>query len=284
MKPLLLLALTASLATAQSTISPANKYAYAANAGWIDFRGNAPDGVRVSDTFLAGYAYAANFGWIHLGSGTPTNGHTYSNTSATNYGVNMAPDGKLTGYAYAANIGWINFEQAQGLPKIDLTTGTFSGYAHAANIGWIALNTPSSTLATATISRPDTDGDGLPDAWEQLYYGNLTTANATSNSDGDGANDLAEYNAGTIPTDATSSFRITGQTFSAGFANATLTYTAVDTRRYRIEYNSDLGATWTDSGLGTFAPSITPIATANVTGLPLPATKRFFRATAIALP
>ena len=284
MKPLLILALATALATAQSTIDPTNKYAYAANAGWIDFRGSAPDGVRVSDTFLAGYAYAANFGWINLGSGNPTNGHTYSNSSATSYGVNMAPDGKLTGYAYAANLGWINFEQAQGLPKIDLTTGTFSGYAYAANIGWIALNTPSSTLATATLSRLDSDGDGLPDAWEHLHYGNLTTANGTTNSDGDAASDLAEYNAGTIPTDSSSSFRITGQTFSANFATATLTFTAVTTRRYRIEYNSDLGASWTNSGLGTFAPSATPIATSLVTGLPLPATKRFFRAAAIALP
>ncbi len=68
MKTLLLLALGAS-GHAQSTISPTDRYAYAANAGWIDFRVSAPDGVRVSDTCLAGLAYGANFGFIDLGNG-----------------------------------------------------------------------------------------------------------------------------------------------------------------------------------------------------------------------
>lgn len=45
---------------------------------------------------------AANFGWIDPGDGAPANGHTYSNTSATDFGVNLAASGALTGYAYAA--------------------------------------------------------------------------------------------------------------------------------------------------------------------------------------
>ena len=50
----------ASLAAAQSTISTTDKFAYAANAGWIDFRSSAADGVVVSESFLSGKAYAAN--------------------------------------------------------------------------------------------------------------------------------------------------------------------------------------------------------------------------------
>jgi hypothetical protein len=113
---LLILAGFAGGAVASSTISTTDRHAYAANAGWIDFRPTAGDGVRVDETFLSGYAYAANFGWIHLGDGSPENGHSYSNNSSSDYGVNLAADGKLTGYAYSANIGWISFEQQWGQP------------------------------------------------------------------------------------------------------------------------------------------------------------------------
>ena len=45
----------------------------------------------------------------------------------------------------------------------------------------------------------DTDGDGLPDWWEIYYFGNLTTANATSDMDGDGTLDLDAYRQGMNP-------------------------------------------------------------------------------------
>jgi hypothetical protein len=54
------------------------------------------------------------------------------------------------------------------------------------------------------IGLADTDGDGLPDGWESIYYGNGTNASASVDSDGDGANNLAEYLAGTNPTNALS--------------------------------------------------------------------------------
>jgi len=45
----------------------------------------------------------------------------------------------------------------------------------------------------------DSDNDGLPDAWEMLYFGNLTTATGLMDSDGDGVSNAAEYYAGTNP-------------------------------------------------------------------------------------
>ena len=275
---------TALTAAAQSTISTTDKYAYAANAGWIDFRTSAADGVRVADTFLSGFAYAANFGYIHFGTTSPAvgpaNGHTYANTTATDYGVNLSPTGLLTGYAYAPNVGYIQFEQTLGQPKLNLLTGVFTGHAYSANAGWIALATPLSILATTTLSRPDTDGDGIPDDWEYLYFGNLTTATATSDKDGDGASDLAEYNAGTVPTDLASRLRITAHTYNPTYTTATLTWTTVPTRRYRLEYDPDLLGNWTNSLLGTFDPDL---ATTTVRVLtPLSSTpRRYFRAVAI---
>ncbi len=278
---LLLLLIFPTAAAAQSTtISTTDHLAYAANAGWIDCRPSAAEGVRVADTCLAGFAYAANFGWISLGTGLPANGHTYGNTSALDYGVNLSPTGQLIGSAYAANVGWITFEQAQGRPRLDLLTGKFTGHAYSANLGWISLDTASSDLTTVSISRPDTDGDGIPDLWENLHWGNLTTATATTDSDGDGTRDSGEYLAGTLPLDATSQLRITQHTYASGFTQADLTWTITPSRLYRLEYDDDLLGPWTDSALGTIAPAAAATATRSLTGLPATA-RRFFRAAAL---
>ena len=269
------------VAAGQSTISPTDRYAHAANAGWLDFRADTASGVRVTDTTLSGYAYAANFGWVHLGSGTPANGHTYSNATASDYGINLSPSGLLTGSAYAANVGWITFEQIHGQPRLDLRTGIFSGNAYSANLGWISLNTSFTQLATTTLARPDTDGDGMADSWEMLNFGNLTAASATSDRDGDGASDLAEYTAGTLPTDPISSLRITAHSYPSP-SQANLTWTSVLTRNYRLEYDEDLVGPWTNSALGTLPPTGT-LTSGNLSALAA-APRRFFRAVALSLP
>jgi len=243
------------LAEANSTISSTDRFAYAANAGWIDFRPDADNGVRVDEAFLSGYAYAANFGWIHFGDGSPENGHSYSNNSSTDYGVNLAADGKLSGYAYCASIGWIAFEQQWGQPVMNYSTGRFSGHAYAANAGWIALDTPSSDLAAASIATPaDTDGDGISDVWEKSKFGNLTSAGAATDADRDGATDRGEYLAGTEPADSTSRLRIVSHSFDTANRTAFLTFTTAPNRRYLIEQDNDLREPWTDSGLGLIAP------------------------------
>lgn len=265
-----------SPAPAQSTINGFYRHAYAANAGWIDFRPTAVDGVRVTDTFLSGYAYAANFGWIDFGRGAPANGHTYSNASATDYGVNLSLEGHLSGYAYAANIGWIAFEQEKGLPRINLRNGLVSGHAYAANLGWISLATNLSILATASIHRPDADEDGMPDGWESYYWGSRNVANAGSDSDGDGSPDAAEYLAGTNPRDPLSHFRIIAQSWNADFTRATLTFNTVPTRFYALEYNEGFSSSWRDSTLGFFAPDPGPLTVRELQFSP--ARQRFYRA------
>lgn len=242
-------------ATAQSTISSSDHHGYAANAGWINFLPSPADGVVVSETFLSGHAYAANFGWIHLGDGTPDNGHSYSNTSATDFGVNMDENGLLTGHAYGANIGWIQFEQTHGKPKLNLLTGAFGGHAYSANVGWISLDATSTRVMTARIASTDSDGDGIGDAWELLRFGNLTAAGATSDKDGDGESDHDEFLAGTDPEDSGSRFRIISQAYTTGASPAaTFTFTSSPNRLYSIQSNTGLSGSWVESAMGTFAP------------------------------
>jgi hypothetical protein len=262
-----------------SSIDTAARHAYSANAGWLDLRPSASAGVHVTDTFLGGHAYAANFGWINLGSGAPANGHTYTNASATDFGVNLSPDGSLAGYAYASNIGWISFEQTHGQPRVNLLDGKFSGSAYSANIGWIRLDTAFPQLATATITRRDSDHDGIPDNWERLHWGNLTTADALTDSDADGQPDAAEYLAGTSPLDRASLLRIVSQTFSGDHTQSEITFTISPHRKYRVEHNETLLGAWMDSPHGTFTTVPGPTATRSLT---LPAAeRRFFRVAAV---
>jgi hypothetical protein len=268
-------AFLAMSASASSTISATDRFAHAANAGWIDFRPSAGDGVRIEETHLSGYAYAANFGWIHFGDGSPQNGHAYSNFSSTDYGVNLAPDGSLSGLAYAANIGWIAFEQQWGQPRLDYSTGRFSGHAHAANAGWIALDTPFSDLAAASIAPPaDADGDGISDAWEMEHFGNFHTASASSDADGDGVSDLREYLAGTDPLDAASRLRIVSHHHDTGKSSASLEFTTAPNRLYTIQ-QGDLNDKWIDAGFAPISPGVGPTTTR--TFFHPAASKLFFR-------
>ncbi len=61
---------------------------------------------------------------------------------------------------------------------------------------------------TITISA-DSDGDGLPDAWEIARFGNLSQG-PNGDPDGDGFTNLQEYLADTDPADGNSYLRITG--------------------------------------------------------------------------
>ena len=237
-----------ALLQAATTIDPANRYAYAANLGWMDGRGDTANGGVIGEYVCAGYLYAANVGWISLGGGAPANGIQYQNNSASDYGVNQDGLGNLRGYAYGANIGWLNFEST-GAPKVDLASGIFTGYAWSANCGWINLSNAVAYVQTDTIAAGmDSDADGIPDAWELSKYGNLTTATGSSDYDGDGLSDKGEYLAGTNPLDSNDNLRIT--IFSRGVPDPIrnhLEWTSQPSRFYAIQRRSAFeGGGWSD--------------------------------------
>lgn len=67
------------------------------------------------------------------------------------------------------------------------------------------------TNFTYAIIPPGSDGDtdGMPDSWEWRFANNFTNLAATADEDGDGMNNLGEYNADTDPFSSASLLRIT---------------------------------------------------------------------------
>lgn len=242
-----------------STINSTEKYAWSANAGWINFEANITHGIVTTESYLADYTWAANIGWIHLGNGAPDNGYHYANNSATDFGVNHDGAGNLHGYAWSANTGWINFGPAgsthSSRPRINLLTGAFSGYAWSANLGWIHLG--SGYLMTDNLNSPDTDNDQIGDSWEMYHFGSLSTISDISDYDNDGQSDLEEYSADTDPTDPESHFEIVSYNFGVSIGKVSLKFTSSPTRLYHIHYTDDLTTIlpWTDSAHGLFTPS-----------------------------
>ena len=206
-----IMAMAISSGQAASTINSTNAYSWGANMGYLNWRPSAADGVNVGAYICQGYIYGANIGWINMGDGNPPNHIQYQNNSATDFGVNFIIDpsnmghGLLRGFAYSANGGWLNFEST-GNPYVVISNGQLRGYVWSANIGWINLDDLNFFVATDSIDPGiDTDGDGLPDAWEYTYFGNLTPG-PNDDPDGDGETNLAEYRAKTNPTDVNSVF------------------------------------------------------------------------------
>ncbi len=159
MKPLgfaiCILLISTTLVLAAVNIDAINKWAWGTNVGWVNFSADT-GGVTVYADHLEGYAWGENIGWIRMGtceSGSPC---TYSNTSASDYGVNNDGAGYLSGFAWSSNTGWINFDPSgEEQVKIDPLSGDFNGYAWGENIGWISFQNANVPYKVNTTWQPD---------------------------------------------------------------------------------------------------------------------------------
>ena len=110
-----------------------------------------------------------------------------------------------------------------------------------------SLGKPTQATSMDLTLGEDSDGDGLPDAWERAIMATLGMAGTIKDlrpgddSDGDGISNLNEYRAGTYAFDPADGFQL-DPVAKSGDA-MTLEWVAVPGRRYGLQGSGDL-ATW----------------------------------------
>jgi hypothetical protein len=90
-----------------------------------------------------------------------------------------------------------------------------------------------------TPANTDTDGDGMPDAWEVIYGLNPhDPADARLDSDGDGVSNLDEFRTQTNPRDAGSNLRLNVDIGNPG--NVTLQFVVEANKGYLLQQSRSL--------------------------------------------
>jgi hypothetical protein len=86
-------------------------------------------------------------------------------------------------------------------------------------------------------SSTDADGDGLPDSWEERYFGSTNSSEgaASADPDGDGLTNLEEFRAGSDPLHPESASRILSVQMVGN--DVQLFFAAVQGKAYQLEWS-----------------------------------------------
>jgi hypothetical protein len=163
-------------------------------------------------------------------------------------GGNVTFSVQIAGSSPPFGIEWRKIGQATSLASNTISGNTdflTLQNVSAANSGMYRLilrHTPTAFTTNIVFSLAvltDSDGDGLPDKWENDYFQSNTGANPADDADGDGYTNGQEYTAGTNPTNATDFLRIDQIRLGPPL---TLEFLAVSNKTYTLLYKDSLQA------------------------------------------
>ncbi len=135
---------------------------------------------------------------------------------------------------------------------IDHVTGNY--YRQAVTYDSAPVSAPLLHVEFSVPPNPDADGDYLPDSWEQQHFGSTNAVNggAGEDFDNDGAPNLDEYVAGTIPTNALSVLAV--RHFDWVGLNPVLRWPSVTGRLYAVYRSTNLLQAWPPAPLAGNLP------------------------------
>jgi hypothetical protein len=97
----------------------------------------------------------------------------------------------------------------------------------------------NSILFQGTYTFVDRNGNGISDPWEQNYFGVVRPSHpGSTDTDGDGSSDYAEFVAGTDPTNRASTLQLLPPVRLSG-GTCRLSWAAVPGRSYRVLTSND---------------------------------------------
>jgi hypothetical protein len=161
----------------------------------------------------------------------------------TNYRLPVSMDAGITTELYKSTA-----LKAQAPFKIKVKIGNTTYLPMEMVADFSKLGQPGQSTRLNLTLGEDSDGDGIPDAWERALIeflgGNKTLADIRpgDDSDGDGVSNLNEYLAGTLPFDEANGLTLSLVHLSGNVP--ALEFTAIRGRNYVVEGSSDL-QTWT---------------------------------------
>jgi hypothetical protein len=180
--------------------------AYAAGALYISSGDVTLRHVTFYDNFAETWPEAANAIYLNQGALRVENSIIWGQSGGSPQTISVYPYGGTT-VTVAGSIIYGGELEALGSDPMLNPLGLLKSGSPAINLGQASIGTVKDMQAESRVGLPDagadewidTDTDELPDSWEMLYFGNLTSQSGTSDGDSDGWSNVVEYNNSTSP-------------------------------------------------------------------------------------